>query len=130
MNEAEQKAERNVHRTNSSFMHAELTMRNDIANRRLSRLLFLMGVLFPQFPLAKSHNGDVVDVAGVNVPSSNSPKLTDCLFSASNATDCGSVVAGCKWCAEPVYGLCVTETVSERISWMPFFTCDGGTGEV
>lgn len=51
------------------------------------------------------------------------PKLTDCLLSASDSDGCGTVVAGCVWCAEPVYGLCVTRTAAERMKVMPFFTC-------
>ena len=48
--------------------------------------------------------------------------LTECLLSASNATDCAA--AGCVWCAEPVYGLCVTENAAKRMNLMPFFTCN------
>ena len=32
------------------------------------------------------------------------PQLTDCLISAVNEEDCGSVVEGCYWCAEPGRG--------------------------
>ena len=99
------------------------SMRADcISNHKTCWFLFLMGALSPQLSLARrSLRGDG---AGVNDPSYNSPKLLDCLLSGSDSVDCGTVVAGCKWCAEPVYGLCVTEKVSGKISWMPFFTCD------
>ena len=36
--------------------------------------------------------------------------------------DCGVAVEGCIWCAEPVYGLCVTESAAKRMNIMPFFT--------
>jgi hypothetical protein len=52
------------------------------------------------------------------------PKLTECLLSAVTDQDCGTVVSGCIWCKEPVYGLCVTESAAKRIGWMPFFTCN------
>ncbi|KAL3798719.1 hypothetical protein HJC23_004470 [Cyclotella cryptica] len=52
------------------------------------------------------------------------PKLTDCLLSAVSGDDCGTVVAGCIWCKEPVYGLCLTESAAERVRWMPFFKCN------
>ena len=48
--------------------------------------------------------------------------LTECLLSASNSTDCAA--AGCVWCAEPVYGLCVNENAAKRMNPMPFFTCN------
>ena len=59
-----------------------------------------------------------------NVPAA--PKLTDCLLSAVSSGDCGSVVPGCVWCAEPIYGLCVTENAASRMRMMPFFECGGG----
>ncbi len=59
-----------------------------------------------------------------NVPAA--PKLTDCLLSAVSSGDCGSVVPGCVWCAEPIYGLCVTENAASRMRTMPFFECGGG----
>ena len=54
----------------------------------------------------------------------NIPKLTDCLLSAVNANDCGTIVPGCHWCAEPIYGLCVTETAARKMQMMPFFKCN------
>ena len=58
--------------------------------------------------------------------SSSSPSLSDCLLSASTSADCGVAVEGCIWCAEPVYGLCVTESAAKRMNILPlpFFTCD------
>ena len=51
------------------------------------------------------------------------PKLTDCLLSAVSSEDCGTVVPGCHWCAEPIYGLCVTEEAAMRLKIVPFFKC-------
>mmetsp|Transcript_27704 Transcript_27704/g.62097 ORF Transcript_27704/g.62097 Transcript_27704/m.62097 type:complete len:117 (-) Transcript_27704:158-508(-) len=51
------------------------------------------------------------------------PQLTDCLLSAVKEEDCGSLVKGCYWCAEPVYGLCLTKDAAIKVKWMPFFTC-------
>ena len=56
--------------------------------------------------------------------SDDTPQLNDCLMSAVNSDDCGTVVAGCIWCAEPAYGLCVTPHAANRMGWMPFFTCN------
>jgi hypothetical protein len=60
----------------------------------------------------------------LEVAEEDSPKLTDCLLSAVSGDDCGTVVAGCIWCKEPVYGLCLTESAAERVRWMPFFKCN------
>jgi hypothetical protein len=57
---------------------------------------------------------------------SNPPTLTQCLLSAVNVNDCGSIVSGCHWCAEPIYGLCVTETAAEKMKILPFFKCNLG----
>jgi hypothetical protein len=54
------------------------------------------------------------------------PTLTQCLLSAVNVNDCGSIVSGCHWCAEPIYGLCVTETAAEKMKILPFFKCNLG----
>ena len=54
----------------------------------------------------------------------NPPSLTQCLLSAVNGNDCGSIVPGCHWCAEPIYGLCVTEAAAEKMKIMPFFKCN------
>mmetsp|Transcript_26559 Transcript_26559/g.56123 ORF Transcript_26559/g.56123 Transcript_26559/m.56123 type:complete len:118 (-) Transcript_26559:156-509(-) len=80
-----------------------------------------------QHKMLRGHNDAV---AVVNDPSDDnndgSPKLTDCLLSAVNSDDCGTVVEGCIWCAEPVYGLCVTGTAAKRMNVMPFFSCSLG----
>ena len=55
------------------------------------------------------------------------PKLMECLLSASSSYDCGTAVAGCIWCKEPIAGLCVTETAAKRMSMMPFFDCNLST---
>lgn len=56
----------------------------------------------------------------------NQPSLTQCLLSAVTGNDCGSIVPGCHWCAEPIYGLCVTESAAEKMKLMPFFKCNVG----
>ena len=66
-----------------------------------------------QFLRARSEEVDVLHTT---------KSLTECLLSASNSTDCAAV--GCVWCAEPVYGLCVTENAAKRMNPMPFFTCN------
>ena len=53
----------------------------------------------------------------------SSPTLTNCLLSAVNPNDCGTKVAGCIWCAEPIYGLCVSETAAKKLKVIPFFNC-------
>eukprot|EP00956_Cyclotella_meneghiniana_P008792 scaffold12009_cov61-Cyclotella_meneghiniana.AAC.8 len=60
---------------------------------------------------------------------STSPKLSECLLSAVSNDDCGTAVAGCIWCAEPIYGLCLTESAAQKVRWMPFFTCTFGMVE-
>ena len=57
---------------------------------------------------------------------SPNPKLTECLLSAVSSNDCGTALAGCIWCKEPIAGLCVTETAAEKMNIMPFFTCSVG----
>jgi len=66
-------------------------------------------------------SGDDDEDDGGGVPAA--PKLTDCLLSAVSSEDCGSVVPGCVWCAEPIYGLCVTENAASKMRMMPFFKC-------
>ena len=103
----------------------------NITNWRVACLLLFLAITsFPQFSRAHQENNEYLlrrrDLdAGVNDdPSGNDPpKITDCLLSASSSADCGSVVGECVWCAEPVYGLCVTETAARRMNIMPFFSC-------
>ena len=73
----------------------------------------------------QNHNNDVINNKNSNNNNNNNnePTLTNCLLSASSSTDCGTIVPGCVWCAEPVYGLCVSETAAKRMNNMPFFTC-------
>jgi|Transcript_17155 hypothetical protein len=63
----------------------------------------------------------------VNADTDPVPTLSDCLISASSATEC--TVPGCVWCKEPIYGLCVTESTATKIGWMPFLTCEKVSGE-
>ena len=72
-------------------------------------------------------SGDDDEDDGGGVPAA--PKLTDCLLSAVSSEDCGSVVPGCVWCAEPIYGLCVTENAASKMRMMPFFKCAERLGE-
>ena len=69
-----------------------------------------------------NNNDNINNKHSVN-KNDNEPTLTNCLLSASSSTDCGTIVPGCVWCAEPVYGLCVSETAAKRMNNMPFFTC-------
>mmetsp|Transcript_22087 Transcript_22087/g.50959 ORF Transcript_22087/g.50959 Transcript_22087/m.50959 type:complete len:147 (+) Transcript_22087:420-860(+) len=51
--------------------------------------------------------------------------LWDCLMAASDGPSCRSFDDGsCVWCAEPIFGLCVTRAVADKIGNLPFFTCD------
>lgn len=53
------------------------------------------------------------------------PSIYDCLQAASGEDECKTTWGGqCVWCAEPVFGLCVTPTVANRIGKLPFFSCD------
>ncbi|CAB9529132.1 expressed unknown protein [Seminavis robusta] len=55
----------------------------------------------------------------------DAPSIYDCLQAASGGEECRSSFDGqCVWCAEPVYGLCVTPKVADMIGVLPFFTCD------
>ena len=84
-------------------------------------------------PLVKSQSSSLPDFRISNnrpsritshSPSNNTdPKLSECLLSATTKDDCGIAVQGCIWCAEPVYGLCLTESAAKKVDWMPFFTC-------
>ena len=101
-------------------------------------ILLLMASTYPHCSAAKhnnvvhllrgnnphQNNNDVINNSKNSVnKNDNEPTLTNCLLSASNSTDCGTIVPGCVWCAEPVYGLCVSETAAKRMNNMPFFTC-------
>lgn len=55
-----------------------------------------------------------------------SPQLSDCLYSASSSEECAKK-EGCVWCKEPVYGLCLTEELAEKMSFLPFLTCSNAT---
>mmetsp|Transcript_18291 Transcript_18291/g.29619 ORF Transcript_18291/g.29619 Transcript_18291/m.29619 type:complete len:119 (+) Transcript_18291:116-472(+) len=89
-------------------------------------------VFFPRFSQARQENNQYMlrrgdsGAGGVDEDPSNSdpPTLTNCLLSAVSSDDCGSELAGCIWCAEPIYGLCVTPTAANKMKFMPFFTCD------
>ena len=51
--------------------------------------------------------------------------IWDCLLAASDGPTCRDYDDGaCVWCAEPIYGLCVTPQVADRIGALPFFNCD------
>ena len=52
-------------------------------------------------------------------------ELWDCLMGGSNGEECRSYDEGeCVWCAEPIFGLCVTANVANKIGNLPFFNCD------
>mmetsp|Transcript_34150 Transcript_34150/g.62806 ORF Transcript_34150/g.62806 Transcript_34150/m.62806 type:complete len:113 (-) Transcript_34150:348-686(-) len=104
-------------------------LKKKITNWWISCLLpfVIVGVVsFPRFSQARQEinqymlrRGDL-GAGGVD----EDPTLTNCLLSAVSSDDCGSEVAGCIWCAEPIYGLCVTPTAANKMKFMPFFTCD------
>ena len=99
-------------------------MDNSVKCSRLMLLLILVGCSIPHNSALRFHG--YIDKEKKNVDkdtSSSSPSLSDCLLSASTSTDCGVAVEGCTWCAEPVYGLCVTEAAAKRMN-VPFLTCD------
>ena len=57
--------------------------------------------------------------------SKNPPSIYDCLQAASGEDECSAACDGqCVWCAEPVFGLCVTPGVAAKIGNLPFFKCD------
>lgn len=57
-----------------------------------------------------------------------SPSIYDCLQAASGREECHDSFDGaCVWCAEPVYGLCVTSSVASKLGNLPFFKCDNET---
>ncbi|EJK47722.1 hypothetical protein THAOC_33542 [Thalassiosira oceanica] len=43
------------------------------------------------------------------------PQLTDCLLSAVKEEDCGSLVKGCYWCAEPGEENSILSTLKSRV---------------
>ena len=51
--------------------------------------------------------------------------LWDCLMSGSDGPSCRlNSNNTCVWCAEPIYGLCVTPSVAESIGKLPMFDCE------
>ena len=55
----------------------------------------------------------------------DSPSIYDCLQAASGGDECHAAFGGqCVWCAEPIYGLCVTASVASKLGNLPFFKCD------
>mmetsp|Transcript_5657 Transcript_5657/g.8188 ORF Transcript_5657/g.8188 Transcript_5657/m.8188 type:complete len:107 (-) Transcript_5657:1146-1466(-) len=55
----------------------------------------------------------------------DSPSLWDCLLEGSDGPSCAAnSQGGCVWCAEPIYGLCVTPSAAKKIGIMPFFNCE------
>jgi hypothetical protein len=55
----------------------------------------------------------------------DAPSIYDCLQAASGGDECRAAFDGqCVWCAEPIYGLCVTPSVAHMIGALPFFKCD------
>ena len=105
------------------------------SQRTVLLLLIVVGIAIPQFSRAQSSSlrggGDYEEEArksdvptAIMSDSVASPALTDCLLSAVNSNDCGTIVAGCIWCAEPIYGLCVTETAAKKMQGLPIFKCN------
>ncbi|KAL3761070.1 hypothetical protein ACHAWU_005207 [Discostella pseudostelligera] len=118
-----------------------MMMSNNGVRNRSSRALILLvlvvGIIIPHCCHAQHsslRSEDHEEVGSTSTLSSSfditttddttSPTLSDCLLSAVNSNDCGTIVAGCIWCAEPIYGLCVTKTAAEKMKVMPFFKCN------
>lgn len=58
------------------------------------------------------------------------PSIYDCLQAASGGDECRAAFDGqCVWCAEPIYGLCVTPSIADKIGMLPIFTCDDHSGK-
>jgi hypothetical protein len=54
-----------------------------------------------------------------------SDSLWDCLITGVDSDSCKVASKGsCIWCAEPVYGLCVTPEVAAKLRYLPYFSCD------
>lgn len=54
--------------------------------------------------------------------------LWDCLMDGSDGESCRSNSNNtCVWCAEPIYGLCVTPSTADKIRNLPMFNCDDGS---
>ena len=84
--------------------------------RFLISMLFLMAVAVQASPMLR-----VAPVQDKDEP----PSIYDCLQAAVTGDDCRAAFDGqCVWCAEPIYGLCVTPTIADKIGMLPFFTCD------
>lgn len=51
--------------------------------------------------------------------------LWDCLMAGSDGPSCRQNSNNtCVWCAEPVFGLCVTPATADKIGTLPMFDCD------
>lgn len=51
--------------------------------------------------------------------------LWSCLMNGTDSAFCTEASQGdCIWCAEPLYGLCVTPKVASKIRYIPYFNCD------
>jgi hypothetical protein len=49
----------------------------------------------------------------------------DCLLAGTDSASCTDATKGaCIWCAEPVYGLCVTPEAAAKLAYLPFFNWD------
>lgn len=56
--------------------------------------------------------------------------IWDCLVSGTDSSSCAANSEGsCIWCAEPVFGLCVTPRVADKIGNLPYFSCGSSTSE-
>ena len=101
-------------------------MYNTVKCSRFMLLLISVGCSPQHSALRFQYIGKEKKNVDKDTSSSSSPSLADCLLSASTSADCGVAVEECIWCAEPVYGLCVTEAAAKRMNIMPFLflTCD------
>ena len=64
-----------------------------------------------------------------DVTSDIAESLWDCLMEGNDKESCDKNSNGaCIFCAEPVYGICVTPSVAEKLNRYPMFNCDEAIG--
>lgn len=64
-----------------------------------------------------------------DVASDITESLWGCLMEGNDKESCKkNSNGGCIFCAEPVYGICVTPSVAEKLNRYPMFNCDEAIG--
>jgi hypothetical protein len=75
--------------------------------------------------LLVAQQGFAANAGFLRTNNQDAPSIYDCLQAASGGDECRAAFDGqCVWCAEPIYGLCVTPGVANMIGNLPFFKCD------